>query len=34
MAYYGALDAFHNEDELRPLEELLAAESLLVWGNK
>ena len=31
MAYYGALDAFHYEDELLPLEEFLVAESVRLW---
>ena len=34
MAYYGALDAFHHEDELRPFVEFLAAESLHYWGGR
>ena len=31
MAYYGALDAFHYDDELLPFEEFLVAESLRAW---
>ena len=34
MAYDGALDAFHYEDELQPLEEFLTVESLRVWETK
>ena len=33
MAYYGALDAFHFEDDLLPFEEFLVAESLRVWAR-
>ncbi len=33
MVYYGALDAFHYDDELLPLEEFFVAESLRVWEN-
>ena len=33
MSYYGALDAFHEEGELLPFEEFLAAETLRVWDG-
>ena len=33
MAYFGALDAFHYEDDLAPLREFLIAESLKFWSN-
>jgi hypothetical protein len=31
MSYYGALDAFHDDDELLPFKEFLIAESLRTW---
>ena len=34
MAYYGALDAFHYEDDLNPFVEFLAAEALRFWDGR
>lgn len=33
IAYYGALDAFHEDGELAALIDFLQAESLLAWGE-
>lgn len=33
MSYFGALDAFHDDDDLLPLGEFLMAESLRSWGR-
>ena len=31
LAYYGALDAFHEKGDLEPLKDFLMAESLMTW---
>lgn len=33
MAYYGALDAFHDEGKLKPFEEFYKAECLKCWSK-
>lgn len=33
MAYFGALDAFHNDDDLTPLREFLVVETLKCWSD-
>lgn len=34
MAYFGALDAYHFEDELDPLRQLLAVETIKRWTGR
>lgn len=34
MSYYGALDAFHDEGDLRPFMTFLMSECLMTWGEK
>jgi hypothetical protein len=31
MAYFGALDAFHDEGDLRPLKDFLRVECVKTW---
>ena len=33
MAYYGALDAFHDEGDLEPFKQFLMTECLLSWKS-
>ena len=33
MAYYGALDAFHDEGDLEPFKQFLMTECLLTWDG-
>ena len=33
MAYYGALDAFHDEGDLEPFKQFLVTECLLTWDG-
>lgn len=34
MAYFGSLDAFHDEGDLRPFETFLMVQTLKTWGNQ
>lgn len=33
MAYFGALDAYHYEDEIEPLRQFMVVETLKRWGS-
>lgn len=34
MAYYGALDAFHDEGDLEPFKQFLMIECLIMWEGR
>ena len=34
IAYFGALDAYHYEDEIEPLRQFIAVETLKRWDGR